>query len=113
MQGNATLPRIRSSNPFLDSITYFGSRRMKKLGNGMSKYRITAIITHLMEARMTLQNRPDVHAPAYLTEEQCQRVADALESAQSENTHRNYAGQFPRFSAWYERENYLPVDGIS
>ena len=39
-----------------------------------------------------------------LTDEQRQRVADALESAQSEN-----ARQFRQFSAWCEHENYFPV----
>ena len=39
-----------------------------------------------------------------LTDEQRRRVADALENAQSENTRRNYAGQFRKFRAWCERE---------
>ena len=44
------------------------------------------------------------NTPAILTEEQRRRVADALESAQSENTRRNYAGQYRRFHAWCEHE---------
>ena len=35
--------------------------------------------------------------PAALTDEQRRRVADALESAQSENTRINYASQFGKF----------------
>ena len=31
-------------------------------------------------------------------------MADALENAQSENTRRNYAGQYRKFRAWCERE---------
>ena len=58
---------------------------------------------------MTLQTQQTVYAPAILTDEQRQRVADALESAQSENTRRNYTGQFRKFSAWCERENYFPL----
>ena len=58
---------------------------------------------------MTLQSQHTVNAPATLTDEQRQRVADALESAQSENTRRNYASQFRRFNAWCERENYFPL----
>ena len=54
---------------------------------------------------MTLQNRTDVYAPATLTDEQRQRVADALEDAQSENTRKNYASQFRKFLAWCERED--------
>ena len=53
---------------------------------------------------MTLQPQKTVYAPATLTDEQRQRVADALESAQSENTRRNYAGQYRKFRAWCERE---------
>ena len=65
---------------------------------------------------MTLQNRNDVYAndvytsnvyaAATLTDEQRRRVADALEGAQSENTRKNYASQFGKFSAWCEREGY-------
>ena len=65
-----------------------------------------------MGTRMTLENQQGVNAPAPLSDEQCRRVADALESAQSENTRRNYAGQFRRFSAWCERENYFPLPAI-
>ena len=45
------------------------------------------------------------HSPAILTDEQRRRVADALENAQSENTRRNYAGQYSKFRAWCERED--------
>ena len=53
---------------------------------------------------MTLQTQHTVNAPATLTDEQRQRVADALVNAQSENTRRNYAGQRRKFRAWCERE---------
>ena len=53
---------------------------------------------------MTLQRQHTANAPATLTDEQRRRVADALESAQSENTRRNYAGQYRKFCAWCERE---------
>ena len=53
---------------------------------------------------MTLQTQHTVNAPATLTDEQRRRVADALENAQSENTRRNYAGQYRKFRAWCERE---------
>ena len=49
------------------------------------------------------------NTPAILTEEQRQRVADALENAQSENTRRNYAGQFGSFRTWCEQEDYSPL----
>ena len=39
---------------------------------------------------MTLRTRGDANAPATLTDQQRRRVADALESARSENTRRNY-----------------------
>ena len=58
---------------------------------------------------MTLQNRTDVYAPATLTDEQRQRVADALDNAQSENTRKNYASQFGKFRSWCEQENYSPL----
>ena len=59
---------------------------------------------------MTLQRQQDTEAaPATLTDEQRRRVADALEDAQSENTRRNYAGQFRKFRAWCEQENYSPL----
>ena len=45
------------------------------------------------------------NSPAVLTDEQRRRVADALENAQSENTRRNYAGQYRKFRAWCERED--------
>ena len=41
---------------------------------------------------MTLQTQHTVNAPATLTDEQRRRVTDAIVSAQSENTHRNYGG---------------------
>ena len=53
---------------------------------------------------MTLQTQHAVNASAVLTDEQRRRVADALENAQSENTRRNYAGQYRKFRAWCERE---------
>ena len=53
---------------------------------------------------MTLQTQHTMNAPATLTDEQRRRVADALENAQSENTRRNYAGQYRKFRAWCERE---------
>ena len=57
---------------------------------------------------MTLQTqRPQPeNAPASLTDEQRRRVADALESAQSENTRRNYASQFGKFRNWCEQEDF-------
>ena len=53
---------------------------------------------------MTLQTPHTTNAPATLAGEQHRRVADALENAQSENTRRNYAGQYRKFRAWCERE---------
>ena len=53
---------------------------------------------------MTLQTQHTVNAPATLTDEQRQRVSDALENAQSVNTRRNYAGQFHKFRAWCQGE---------
>ena len=57
---------------------------------------------------MTLQRHQPTsqNAPAVLTEDQRRRVADALESAQSENTRRNYASQFGKFRSWCEQEDY-------
>ena len=52
----------------------------------------------------TQQPQPE-NTPAVLTDEQRRRVADALENAQSENTRRNYAGQYRKFRAWCERED--------
>ena len=54
---------------------------------------------------MTLQTQHTANASATLTDEQRRRVADALENAQSENTRRNYAGQYRKFRAWCERED--------
>ena len=54
---------------------------------------------------MTLQTPHTANAPATLSDEQRRRVADALENAQSENTRRNYAGQYRKFRAWCERED--------
>ena len=61
-------------------------------------------------ALQTQQPTPE-NTPAVLTDEQRRRVADALESAQSENTRKNYASQFGKFRTWCEQENYswLPV----
>ena len=55
---------------------------------------------------MTLRTQQPTsdNSPATLTDEQRRRVADALENAQSENTRRNYAGQYRKFRAWCERE---------
>ena len=53
---------------------------------------------------MTLQTQHTVNAPVTLTDEQRQRVSDALENAQSVNTRRNYTGQYRKFRAWCERE---------
>ena len=58
---------------------------------------------------MTLQTQHTANAPATLTDEQRRRVADALENAQSENTRRNYAGQFRKFRDWCEREGQFPL----
>ena len=55
---------------------------------------------------MTLQMQHTVNAPATLTDEQRQRVSDALENAQSVNTRRNYAGQLRQFQSWCHQENY-------
>ena len=49
---------------------------------------------------MTLQIQHTVNAPATLTDEQLQRVSDALENAQSVNTRRNYVGQLRKFRDW-------------
>ena len=55
---------------------------------------------------MTLQTQQPTseNAPAVLTDEQRRRVADALESAQSENTRKNYESQFGKFRTWCEQE---------
>ena len=53
---------------------------------------------------MTLHTQHTVNAPATLSDEQRQRVSDALENAQSVNTRRNYAGQYRKFRDWCERE---------
>ena len=60
---------------------------------------------------MTLQTQQPqpANSPALLTEEQRRRVADALESAQSENTRKNYHSQFRKFRSWCELENYSPL----
>ena len=58
---------------------------------------------------MTLQTQHTANAPATLTDEQRQRVSDALENAQSENTRRNYAGQHRKFRDWCEREEQFPL----
>ena len=56
----------------------------------------------------TQQPKPE-NAPAVLTDEQRRRVIDALESAQSENTRKNYASQFGKFRTWCEQEGYSPL----
>ena len=60
---------------------------------------------------MTLRTQQPTseNAPAVLTDEQRQRVADALENAQSENTRKNYASQFGIFRTWCEQEGYSPL----
>ena len=58
---------------------------------------------------MTLRTQRTVNAPATLTDEQRRRVSDALENAQSENTRRNYAGQFRKFRDWCEHEEQFPL----
>ena len=58
---------------------------------------------------MTLQTQHTVNAPATLTDEQRQRVSDALENAQSENTRRNYAGQYRKFRSWCQGEEQLSL----
>ena len=60
---------------------------------------------------MTLQTRQPTteNTPAVLTDEQRRRVADALKSAQSENTRKNYASQFGKFRTWCEQEDYSPL----
>ena len=54
-----------------------------------------------VQAHQSIEN-----SPAILTEEQRRRVADALESAQSENTRKNYASQFEKFRSWCKQEDY-------
>jgi site-specific recombinase XerD len=59
---------------------------------------------------MTLQTPDKIdNAPGVLTEEQRRRVANALESAQSENTRKNYASQLRQFQSWCRQENYSPL----
>ena len=59
---------------------------------------------------MTLQTQGNIdNAPVVLTEEQRRRVADALESAQSENTRKNYASQLRQFRLWCEQENFTSL----
>ena len=55
------------------------------------------------------QQSTSENAPAVLTNEQRRRVVDALKSAQSENTRRNYASQFGKFRSWCEQESYPPL----
>ena len=62
-----------------------------------------------MRRTKTLQTQHTVNAPATLSDEQRQRVSDALENARSVNTRRNYAGQLRKFRAWCEREEQLPL----
>ena len=77
----------------------------------LSKCRIIILIPQIERSQY---DPPDAattvrNAPAILTDEQRQRVADALESAQSENTRRNYASQFRKFRSWCEQESYSPL----
>ena len=62
-----------------------------------------------MEAHLTLQPQHTANAPATLTDEQRRRISDALENTQSENTRRNYAGQFRKFRAWCEHQRQIPL----
>ena len=55
---------------------------------------------------MTLRTQHTTNALATLTDEQRRRVADALESAQSENTRKTYASQLRQFQSWCQQENY-------
>ena len=55
---------------------------------------------------MTLRTQHTVNAPATLSDEQRQRVSDALENAQSVSIRRNYAGQY---RDWCEREEQFPL----
>ncbi len=50
------------------------------------------LITHLDEARHDTPDTAHRKHSATLTDEQRERVADALENEHSENTRRNYAG---------------------
>ena len=79
--------------------------------SGLSKCDIITLIQHLVCSQVTLQRQQPqpANAPAVLTDEQRRRVADALESAQSENTRRNYTSQFGKFKAWCELEGYSPI----
>ena len=72
---------------------------------------IIELITHLMEARMTLQNRPAVHVASTLTDDQRRRVADALESAQSETLAGTTQASSGNSGHGASRESYstLPV----
>ena len=60
---------------------------------------------------MTLQTQQPTqeNTPVVLTDQQRRRVADALESAQSENTRKNYASQFGKFRTWCEQEGYSSI----
>ena len=62
---------------------------------------------------MTFQTHDNIgNAPAVLTDEQRQRVADALESSQSDNTRNNYASQLRQFQSWCQQENYSPLQAL-
>ena len=58
---------------------------------------------------MTLRTQHTVNAPATLSDEQRQRVSDALENAQSVSIRRNYAGQYREFRDWCEGEEQFPL----
>ena len=59
---------------------------------------------------MVLQRHDKIdNTPVVLTDEQRRRVADALESAQSDNTRKNYASQLRQFQTWCRQENYSPL----
>ena len=64
---------------------------------------------------MTLRTQQPTseNAPTVLTDEQRRRVADAPESAQSENTRSNYASQFGKFRSWCEQEGYSSLPAQS
>ena len=64
----------------------------QKLFLAHSKCVIITLITHLDEAHHDTPDTAHRKHSATLTDEQRERVADALENEHSENTRRNYAG---------------------
>ena len=61
---------------------------------------------------MTLRTQHTAIAPATMTDEQRQRVSDALENAQAVNTRRNYAGQYSKFRSWCECEEQSALPAL-